>query len=95
MNDNTEKMVSTRSYIAGVRHMLGWTPKDAAKKCGISEDLYKMIEGGEVTHKNIVKRIQKVFKLSDEQAEELLPENYRPSSPKYDPDRYKAIFTTH
>ena len=95
MNNNSEKMVSTRSYIAGVRHMLGWTPKVAAKICGISEDLYKLIEGGEVTHKNIVKRIQKVFKLTDEQAEELLPENYRPSSPKYDPDRYKAIFTVH
>lgn len=94
MNDNTEKMISTRAYMAGVRHLLGWTPKDAAKKCCISEGLYNRIEDGDVTHPKIVKCIQKVFKLTDEQAEELLPENHRPSSPKYDPDRYKTIFTT-
>lgn len=81
--------------MAGLRHLLGWTPKDTAKKCCVSEELYKRIEDGDVTHPNIVKRIQEVFKITDEQAEELLPENYRPSSPKYDPDRYKAIFTVH
>ena len=86
---------NTRNLMANYRLFMNWLPKDAAKKCGISEDLYKMVEAGEVTHKNIVKRIQKVFKLSDEQAEELLPENYRPSSPKYDPDLYKSVFTTH
>ena len=95
MNDNSEKMISTRAYMAGLRHLLGWTPKDAAKKCCISKELYKRIEDGDVTHPNIVKRIQEVFKLTDAQAEELLPENHRPSSPKYDPDRYKAIFTVH
>ena len=86
---------NTRNLMANYRMFMDWLPKEAAKKCGISEELYKRIEGGDVTHPNIVKRIQEVFKLTDEQAEELLPENHRPSSPKYDPDRYKAIFTVH
>ena len=45
-------------------------------------------EDGWVTHPNFVKRIKRYYKLTDEEAETLLPENRRQSSPNYDPDKY-------
>ena len=59
-----------------------------ASKCGTSRILLGMVENGEVTHPEIVKRIQKQYKLTDIEAEELLPINRRPHHPEYDPDRY-------
>lgn len=62
--------------------------RDMAYKLHIGEVLLRMIKKGEVTHPNIVKRIQKYFKLTDLEVEVLLPENRRPHSEKYDPDKY-------
>lgn len=47
-----------------------------------------MVEEGCVTHPNIVGRIKEYYGFSDEEAEELLPENYRKTSDKYEPDKF-------
>lgn len=60
-----------------------------AKSLDISPGLLEMIENGDVTHPNIAKRIQELYKLTDEETEELIPENYRTSSKGYDPDKFK------
>ena len=62
-----------------------------AQKCGISIALLKMIEEGAVTHPLIVERIQKVYGLTDSEAEELLPINRQPNNPEYNPDKYVVL----
>lgn len=57
-------------------------------ECGISQTLLSMIEEGEVTHQNIVARVQKAYKLTDLEAEQLLPIHRRPNGGKYDPELY-------
>ena len=56
--------------------------------CNVSEALYSIVENGGVTLTSIAERIAEKFELTQLQMEELLPENRRPSSPKYDPDKY-------
>lgn len=62
-----------------------------AKRCKCSVTLLSMLESREeeVTHPKIAERIAMQYKLNQEQYESLLPENYRPTSPKYNPDEYK------
>lgn len=60
-----------------------------AKNCGVSVEILNLVEQGGITHPKLVKKIQKVYNLSEREAEELMPENYRKSSSKYDPDYYK------
>lgn len=61
---------------------------DLSDKCGVSAGLISMIERGHVTHPNIVKKLKKLYSLTDIEAEELLPENRRKHGNDYDPDRY-------
>lgn len=75
------------SVIFQKRIDLGLTLRAAAKKLQISESLLDMIENGRVTHPNIAKRIQKLYKLTDEEYYQLIPENYRPGD-KYEPTKY-------
>jgi transcriptional regulator with XRE-family HTH domain len=61
-----------------------------SKITGISSGLIGMVEHGDVTHPKIVGRLQEFFKLTDDEAEELLPKNRRPHDPEYEPDKYVA-----
>lgn len=81
-----------RECMVAARKKRGLTIAAMAKKCRCSVTLLEMLEWNEdeVTHPNIAARIAKEYKLSKRDAERLLPENYRPSSPCYDPGRYKA-----
>ena len=47
-----------------------------------------MVERGHVTHPNIVKKLKKLYSLTELEAEELLPENRRKHGDCYDPDKY-------
>lgn len=55
-----------------------------------SEKLLECLEedAGFVTHPDIAKAIAKEYHATKEQAELLLPANYRKSKPEYDPMRY-------
>lgn len=57
-------------------------------KCGVSPGLIAMVERAHVTHPNIVSRLQKLYSLSNLEAEELLPLNRQLHGGSYDPDRY-------
>ncbi|WP_458459295.1 helix-turn-helix domain-containing protein [Pseudobutyrivibrio sp.] len=72
------------------RQRSGLSYKDISRKCGVSDHLIEGIEEGYilVTHPNIVKKLDSVYQFTEKQFEELLPENRRPSSPNYDPDKY-------
>ena len=80
--------MNARERMKNYRCSFGLTIEEMAQCCGISGALLAMIEDGDVTHPNIVHKIQKVYNLSDLEAEELLPENRRPHGGKYDPDKY-------
>ena len=64
------------------------TIKLMARRIGVPASVLAIVEGGGVTHPNFVKRIKKGYQLTEEEEEILLPECRRPSSPKYDPNRY-------
>lgn len=64
------------------------TAKQMAEKCECSEALIFMVENGDVTHPAIARRMQYYYKLTERQYETLIPEIHRPSSPKYEPDKY-------
>lgn len=57
-------------------------------RTGVSAGLISLIEGGYVTHPIIARKLQKGYKLTDEETEMLMPEIHRKSSPKYDPYKY-------
>lgn len=80
-----------REYMIQFREKNGIDLMHMAKKCKISRTLLEMLEASdqEVTHPKIAERVSKAYKLNKEQAEGLLPENYRKSSPNYDPSLYK------
>lgn len=61
---------------------------DLSSRCGVSSGLIAMVERGHVTHPNIVKKLKKLYNLTDIEAEELLPENRRKHGDCYDPDLY-------
>lgn len=67
----------------------GYSTKEMALYCGVSETLIKMVENGLVTHPKLAQRIGKEYGLSKKDIYELMPENYRPG-PNYNPDKYKA-----
>lgn len=56
--------------------------------CGVGGPVLAILEDGGVTHPNIVKKVQSFFKLTDEEAELILPKNRRPHDPEYDPDKF-------
>ncbi len=76
-----EKMVQYREERKITLKLMG-------RRIGVPPSVLAIAEGGGVTHPNFVKRIRKGYELTDEEAEILLPECRRPSSPKYDPDHY-------
>lgn len=81
--------MAAREKMLEYRVNTGVSVRRIARRLGISVGLLDMVENGDVTHPNIALRMQKLYGLTDEETEELMPENYRKSSPKYDPDKYK------
>ena len=80
--DPREKMHKWRQD----RHL---TLRMMSDRSGISEELLSMVEAGHVTHPLIAKKIQRLYNLTDEEAEELMPTIHRPNHPDYDPNKYK------
>lgn len=92
-----------REWMIAKRESMGLSREEMSWKCNpkgcngqASELLIERLEEDDscVTHPNLVKRIRKAYGLTKDQAELLLPENHRPSSPNYDPDRYKLADAT-
>lgn len=81
-------MIDPRKVIRKFREENGFTHRQAADYCGISEVLYKILENGGTTHPNIAAKIGSILGLSELQIEDLMPEHRRPHSPKYEPDKY-------
>lgn len=81
-------MDSVREKMIQFRQKRGYTRKEMAYLCDTSSDIIGMIENGDVTHPKIAERIGEVYGLSKEEIYELMPENRRPGSPEYDPDKY-------
>ena len=73
----------------------GLTQDSMARICDCSRNLIDMLESSEkeVTHPDIAERVRKAYELTPEQADGLLPENYRKSSPNYDPNKYREEAT--
>jgi len=69
--------------------------EEMSKKTGVSSGLLAYIEGGYVTHPLIAKKVQKGYKLSDDETELLMPEIHRKSSPLYEPDKFKDPIERH
>lgn len=80
-----------RQYMIDFRKKHDISVRRMAKVCKCSVGLLDMLESYhlEVTHPKIAQRIAAAYKLTNEQYESMLPENYRPSSPNYEPDKYK------
>lgn len=70
------------------REKRGGSYEVAAACLGIGRELYKILEAGGVTHPRIIRRISSKLRLTANQAESLMPDNYRPSSKNYEPDKY-------
>lgn len=70
-----------------MRHKLSET--EMARRCKISTGLLTDLEENDkyVTHPRIVERVAAAYRLTRQQAEQMLPPNYRPG-PDYDPGRY-------
>lgn len=85
----SKKRNEVREAMKNYRQWKRFSLEDMADICGISETLLQIIEDGGVTHPKIAERIKKAYKLTDIQAEQLVPEIHRPSSPNYNPDKYK------
>ena len=83
--------MAKRDFMIANREAKRKTVEQMALKCNMSATLLRMIENNadEVTHPAIVADIKKAYGLTAEQAESLLPVNYRKSSPEYNPDKYK------
>lgn len=77
-----------RSKMIDYRINNGYLIEDMARKCATSETVISILERGGVTHPNIVWRVQREYKLTDEEANQLLPKNYRPGTPDYDPNKF-------
>lgn len=80
--------MTTREKMVALREENGLTPKQMGEKCGVSEVLIKMVEHGEVTHPLIAKKLQKVYKLTNEETMELIPKIHRKGDPEYEPDKF-------
>lgn len=83
--------MTARSYMIEYREKNGLSLKDMAKRCRTSTNLLDLLESSDqdVTRPKIAKRVSKAYKLTKKQAEGLIPENYRKSSPFYNPNLYK------
>lgn len=78
-----------RQYMADFRTMFGLNMSTLARMCRCSQVLLEMLEScdKEVTHPNIALRIARVYGLTKDQYESLLPECHRALSADYVPDR--------
>lgn len=82
-------MVEVREKMEQYRKDNDISLKTMSRTTGVSSGLLALIEGGYVTHPDIAKKIQKGYKLSDEEVEKLMPEIHRKSSDKYEPNKFK------
>lgn len=80
--------MTTREKMIKWREANGITLRKLSDQSGISETLLSMVEAGNVTHPKLVKIIKRLYKLTNDEAEELLPKNYRRSNPEYDPNKF-------
>lgn len=83
----TDILEPSKAMIA-YRERLRLTLKDMSEESGVSEQLLDILENGGTTTTKIAKRVAKAYRLTDEQAELLLPLNLRPNGGDYDPLRY-------
>lgn len=83
--------MAAREYMIEFRQRMGVDMRSMARACKVSQTLLAMRESNdkEVTHPVIAERVGKKYKLTKEQIEGMKPENYRKSSPNYDPNRYR------
>ena len=83
--------MAPRYFMVNRRESMRLSHQTLGSLCGCSEYTIRMLEEDEryVTHPLIVDKIAKVLKLTGKQAEMMLPKNYRPNDPEYDPDRYR------
>lgn len=86
--------MSKREYMILSRLQQGLSVLDMAIKCKTSRRIIYMLEGcdQDVTHPKIAKRVGKAYGLGKKETELLMPENYRRSSPNYDPDKFRREF---
>lgn len=82
--------MTTREKMIAYRKRTGKSIADISRITDIGGFLIGQIEDGWVTHPDIAMKLAKAYELTDEDVKELIPENYRPESKKYDPDRYKV-----
>lgn len=76
-----EKMIDFRTS-------RGLSLRNMQQRSGVPSVVLGTVEDGNVTHPNFVKRIKKAYKLTDEEAELLLPKNRRKHDPEYNPNKY-------
>lgn len=80
--------MTTAQKMVDYRNAHNVTQEQMAWKANVPFKIIEILESGGVTHPNIVKRIAKAYELTEDEAEELLPENRRPHHPDYDPNKY-------
>ena len=81
--------MNTREKMIEYRKKHNFTVEQMAEICNVSKRIIIMLEETyEITHPKLVKRIRKGYKLTEKEAEELMPEIHRKSSPFYEPDKY-------
>lgn len=80
--------MAQRTDLIEMRKKRGLNIYEMADICGVSVTVLAYVEDGEVTHPKIVKKIQRGYGLTDDQAELLLPINRRPHGGQYDPDKF-------
>lgn len=78
-----EKMIAFRKY-------RGYSTKEMAQRCEVSEVLIKIVEKGLVTHPKLAERIAKEYELEPEEAQELIPTIHRKDHPDYNPGAFKT-----
>lgn len=78
-----------REYMISYRMQHNLSVTEMARRCEISTGLLTNLEESDkyVTHPKIVERVAVAYRLTRQQAEQMLPLNYRPG-PDYDPGRF-------
>ena len=82
-------MVDVRKKMEQYRKDNDISLKTMSHLTGVSSGLLALIEGGYVTHPDIARKVQKGYELTDLETEVLMPEIHRPSSPRYEPNKYR------
>lgn len=84
--------MAKRDYMILSRLQQGLSDIEMAIKCKTSRRIIQMLEAHDesVTHPAIARRVGMAYGLSEKETERLMPENYRMSSPNYDPDKYRC-----